>query len=119
MGTCRLWGTVRPIAGFQVQAFSGFGNMGCGLGCAIAAPDLDFSSMQTRTQRQANLFGCGRKCQRATYGATGSIEGSENAVTSVLDQAAALSFNHLARQLIVTVQQSTPVLITHFGSAAS
>ena len=97
MGTCRLWGTVRPIAGFQVQAFSGFGNMGCGLGCAIAAPDLDFSSMQTRTQRQANLFGCGRKCQRATYGATGSIEGSENAVTSVLDQAAALSFNHLAR----------------------
>ena len=39
----------------------------------IAAPDLDFSSMQTRTQGQANLFGCGRKCQRTTYGATGSI----------------------------------------------
>jgi hypothetical protein len=49
------------------------------------------------------------------YGATGSIEGGDNAVTGV----AAVSFNHLARQLIVTVQQPTPVLIAHFGKAAS
>ena len=85
----------------------------------IAAPDLDFSSMQTRTQGQANLFGCGRKCRRTTYGATGSIDGGENAVSSVLDQIAAVPFNRLARQLIVTVQQPTPVMIADFGSAAS
>jgi hypothetical protein len=59
----------------------------------IAAPDFDFSGMQTRAQGQANLFGCGRKCQRATYRATGSIEGGENAVTGILDQVAAVSFN--------------------------
>jgi hypothetical protein len=68
----------------------------------LVAPDLDFSSMQTRTQGQANASGCGRKCRRATYGATGSVEGGENAVTGVLDQVAAVSFNHLTCQFIVT-----------------
>jgi hypothetical protein len=85
----------------------------------IAAPDLDFSSVQTRTQGQANLSGCGRKCQRTTYSATASIDGGENAVSSVLDQIAAVPFNRLARQPIVTVQQPTPVLIADFGCAAT
>ena len=54
---------------------------------------------------------------RQTYGATGSIESGEDAVSGVLDQVAAVSLNRLARQLVVTVQQPSPVLIAHFGGA--
>ena len=74
----------------------------------IPAPDFNFAGMETGARRQANLFGRRAKRQRAANCAARSIKRRQNPIAGRLDQNTAMLCDSLNRQLIVTVQQSSP-----------
>jgi len=51
----------------------------------ILATHFDFSGVQSRTERQAELPGSGDECQRAMDRAPRSIEGCQNPIAGILD----------------------------------
>jgi hypothetical protein len=84
----------------------------------IAPSDFDFTCVQPCPQWQTDLVGCRAKRQRASYRASWTIEGRKDAVAGGLDQIAAMFLDSLFSHLIVSVEQSTPRLIPHLGSAS-
>ena len=84
----------------------------------IPASDFNFASMEAGARLQANLSRRCAKSQRAANCAARSIEPRQKPVAGRLDQNTAMLCDGLNRQLVVTVQQSSPGLVAYRGGAA-
>lgn len=69
----------------------------------IVTSDLDLSTMKTRSNRQADIFGFLAECQSAPHGSTRTVKSCKNAVARALHQISAVLANKPARNVVMAV----------------
>ena len=77
----------------------------------VVATRLDLADMQAATDRHVQFTDRAAKGLRAFDSAGGAVEGDQQAIAGMLDQAALMGVDLLLRQLVVGVELAPPDLI--------
>jgi len=84
----------------------------------VAASHFNLAGVQTGPHGQADLLGSRPKGERASDRPARSIECRQDSIAGILDQIAAVFFNHLPGKMVVSVERSPPGQVAHRSRTA-